>query len=117
MRWRRGLFRVWVVASVCWIALVSALTYSALHNPALVAARQKARESACAAAREADRSLGNPYDCFSYPAGSKPPPEPPEPMWPVIAPYAALGLGVPAGVLVLGSMAIWAAAGFRREGR
>lgn len=30
MKWRRGLFRLWIVLSVCWVVAISALTWSTL---------------------------------------------------------------------------------------
>jgi hypothetical protein len=61
VNWRRGAFRVWLVASVLWVAVASWMTYERSIAPrGLAAAQQK-----CFDARKADRVLGNPFDCFT----------------------------------------------------
>src|ERR1700730_12207871 len=45
MNWKSGLFRVWLVASACWIALVAWVAYVIIVNPYLA-------ENAATAARQ-----------------------------------------------------------------
>jgi hypothetical protein len=57
MGWRLGLFRLWIVLSVCWIAFVGFLAYRNWWIPRRVAIQ-------CADTRKANPALGNPADCF-----------------------------------------------------
>jgi hypothetical protein len=54
MNWRRGLLRLWIATSVCWIALVAWHGYNAVIVPRQIAAQQ----TVCANARTANPKLG-----------------------------------------------------------
>jgi len=41
MNWRRGLFRLWIVASALWIALVTWVEYDGVVRPYQEAAQQQ----------------------------------------------------------------------------
>jgi hypothetical protein len=57
---KRGLLRLWIVISICWVAAVVIKFYEREIIPRQVAAQQ----AACAEARRANPKLGNPFDCF-----------------------------------------------------
>jgi hypothetical protein len=68
MNWKSGLFRFWLVASACWIAIVAWVAYVDIVVPRLqYSACMMARQDACVSARTAHRELGNPFDCFDKP--------------------------------------------------
>jgi hypothetical protein len=61
MNWRRGTFRLVVVASICWGGVVAWISYQELvARPAIVAAAT----DACFSQRTADPLLGNPFGCI-----------------------------------------------------
>lgn len=57
MRWGRNLFRLWILFSVCWIALVGVHAYRHWWIPRQIAVH-------CADTRKASPSLGDPSECF-----------------------------------------------------
>ena len=61
MNWRRGLLRLWLIASVFWIIGVSWFGYANVIMPR----NKAASENACFEARRLDAALGNPFDCFA----------------------------------------------------
>ena len=62
MNWRAGMFRIWIVASLIWIAIVSFAAYRAIQVPRHIAAQ----EQRCFDERQADATLGNPFECFAH---------------------------------------------------
>ena len=60
MNWKLGFFRIWIVASICWVSFVGWLFY----NATVVSRRITATQQACVDDRRADPSLGNVFDCF-----------------------------------------------------
>ena len=57
MNWKLGFFRLWIVASACWAAVVGWLFYVAVVAPRSLAAIQ----DACVEARRAEPALGSPF--------------------------------------------------------
>jgi len=98
MNWRRGTFRLLIVASICWGGVVGWTSYQELLvRPAIV----KAATDKCFDQRKTDPSLVNPFDCID-------PDLAPAKYWPMlellIMPIAAAFIGWFAMV--------WAFAGF-----
>lgn len=107
MNWKLGFFRIWIVASICWVSFVGWLFY----NATVVSRRITATQQACVDDRRADPSLGNVFDCFDKGIrfddlttfGS------------VVTKYLALAVGPMFGALVLWFVAAWIVAGFNRH--
>lgn len=104
MNWRIGLFRLWIVASLAWAALVGWMAYDRWT----VAAQQ----GACYTAREANPSLGSPLGCFTSAAT----------MFDDLVPwdsylryYLLLALLPVIGFLIVGLALRWIGAGFQRS--
>jgi hypothetical protein len=119
MNWRRGLLRLWLVTSLGWIVLVGHLAHTGWWLPRQTAFDQ----TACADARHANPSLGNPFDCFDPPSPSAPSGtlqfvriDSPPPMSALVK-YAALALLPILAALALGAIIAWIIAGFRRTAR
>lgn len=107
MNIRRGLFRLWLLASVAWVGLVWAF-YQGLTLRSVAAS-----EKACADARIANPALGNPFDCFASGGRNF---DDLNFLSPIPLRYLALGLGAPVAILLIGVVLIWALRGFRRDG-
>jgi hypothetical protein len=105
MKWQRGLFRLWLVLSVCWIVAVGAFTWATLP----------ADEEVAGWARDDSKALP------PLPPGSKPQFDPSLPYVIVrsaerverIKSAAVLALAPPSIILVLGAAFSWAIQGFR----
>jgi hypothetical protein len=139
MNWKAGLFRIWLVASACWIAFVAWITYLDVVVPRLqTSACRETRQALCTASRKAHPDLGNYFDCFDEP----PPPQNlfedliPHHGWfgdllpscklfddipldrtlllPEIVKQVAVAAAPPLAVMLLWWIGIWIAAGFRR---
>ena len=111
MNWKRGLFRLWIIASVFWVGAVGWYTYETVVVP-----RQKAAWQA---------------ECVnSWRATSPPPPQdasPPSycgtvllfddlvPVAPQVETWAALSASFPAGTFLVWFAGTWIAAGFKRH--
>ena len=105
MNWRRGLFRLWLIVSVCWVILVIATAYTKWWPDW----RQHADVMACAEQRKADRSLGNVFDCFD----GEPRQLPNSPREALVR-YGLLALVPVSTAFVMGLAGLWVVAGFRR---
>ena len=107
MNWKRGFFRIWIVASVGWAGFVGWLFY----NATVVSQRQAAIQSACVEDRRADPSLGNVFDCFEKGIriddlttfGS------------ILTKHLALAVGPMIAALVVWFVAAWILAGFQNQ--
>jgi len=100
MNWKRGLFRLWLLAATLWVVLPVWLFYETLERRNLAAKGL----DACFAARKANPSVGNPFNCFDDLV----------PIGPQIAQYVAMALGPPITVFLLGYSLLWVLKGFRR---
>jgi hypothetical protein len=104
MNWRRGLLRLWLVASLCWAAFIG---WSAYQESMALSAQH-----ACWESKKDNPGAGNPFDCFDARIGLF------EDLVPVetrIARYAVL-LIIPILIpLVLGFAVAWVLAGFARD--
>jgi hypothetical protein len=103
MSWRRGLLRLWLLVSALWVGVVAWIAYYSAVVPRQTAAT-------CFAAREADRNLGNPFDCFDLAS-------PFADLIPVssdIIKYGTWAFAPVVATLVLGLSIAWVLAGFRR---
>jgi hypothetical protein len=60
MNWKRGLFRLWLLLSICWVGLRGWDFYEGVLVPRWSAA--SAQE--CFEARKDNPALGNPFGCF-----------------------------------------------------
>ena len=99
MNWRRGTFRLVVIASVLWAAGVGWISYRELVvRPAAV----ESLTEACFKQRTVNPSLGNPFGCFD-------PYEEPTRLWPFVRLLILPILAAFVARLVM----IWAFDGFR----
>jgi hypothetical protein len=105
LRWRLGLFRLWLAASVLWVGLATWTTYERVIDPP----NRADLEEACFNARQADPALGNPWSCLidgHHPALAS--------FSSYAWDYAALAFLPVLFVLAAGVVGVWVAAGFRR---
>jgi hypothetical protein len=111
MNWRGGMFRIWIVASLIWISFVSFLAYKAIAVPRHIAAQ----EQRCFDERQADPSLGNPFDCFKHGEFMF------ADVLPIergrILPFIGIAAGPVCAAFALWFVVEWIAAGFRRPPR
>jgi hypothetical protein len=140
MNWKSGLFRVWLVISVCWMIFAALVTYFDVVVPNLQQTACSAKT--CADMRLAHPELGNYFDCFDPPLrknvfddivrpwdgpvygwfGDRLPacewfdaaPFVPGYQWQQIARHIAFAVVPPLVVMVFGLTGIWIIAGFRR---
>ena len=105
MNIRRGLFRGWLVLSVCWIAIIGVVAYIDVFAGRETAASQ----NACADQRSEIPELGNPFECFKKPVLDE------ATVGPAVAKYLALAVIPPAVVLGFGLVATWVFRGFRER--
>lgn len=101
---RRGLFGMWLVVTICWVAVVAAAAYRTVLEPRETAASQQA----CADERSQIPELGNPFDCFKNPPGEI------LPIGPSVAKYLSIAMVPPALIFGLGYVVIWVLCSFRR---
>jgi len=108
MNWRRGLWRLWLVFSLCWIVAVGV---AAWREEAWIGTRI----SACAEAKGAQGA--NPFSCFDRDelARLKSAPVGLADVAAVIKDYAAFAFLPPLIALVLGLLGVWVASGFARK--
>jgi hypothetical protein len=109
MNWKLGFFRLWIVASVAWAAVVGGLFYIAVVAPRSLAAIQ----DACVEARRAEPALGSPFDCFAKGMNF----DYVIPLGPIVAKYLALAIGPMIAAFLLWFVAAWIAAGFFQRRR
>jgi len=141
MNWKSALFRVWLVASACWIVFVAWDTYGGVVVPHLQRSSCMERQGECFSYRKANPEQGNPFDCYDAdnPQGNLFAHLPPDYGWfgdrldrpsckanafDDLFPSPNLGLEIirhmvvaaapPLGAMVLWWIGIWIAAGFRR---
>ena len=103
MNWRRGLFRLWIAASILWVGAVGWSVYDRVE-------RARA-ESSCATQRIANPALGNTSDCFSGDLTF----DHLIPLSGLLSEYALIALGPVVGALVLGMAGIWVVTGFKKS--
>jgi|ERR1051325_12093324 hypothetical protein len=106
MNWRRGLLRLWILASVCWLITIGWFAYQDWWLPRQAAFDQQA----CIDLRTATRA-GNPFDCFDK--GVKF--DDLIPIWRIVSYYLLLALGPAIAVFVFGVAVIWVLTGFTRD--
>jgi hypothetical protein len=108
MNWKPGFFRIWIVASVCWVAFVGFAFYSEILVPRQLALTQVG----CIQAHRANPALGKVSDCLyngrllfddRIPFRS------------VLPKYLAMAFGPIFAVLLLGFSFAWIVAGFKRR--
>jgi hypothetical protein len=109
MNWRRGLIRLWIVSSLCWIGFVGWTAYAQESERAA----QEFADNVCMEWKR--REGANPFDCFDTPSG----PFHTLPVRPVfgkawVKHYASIAFLPPLGVLIAGVLVLWIAAGFRK---
>jgi hypothetical protein len=109
MNWRGGMFRIWIVASLVWIGLVSFVAYQKIIVPRLDAAEAQR----CAQQRSANHL--NPFDCFDPDSGAKALATP-APLADGFV-YAALAIGPICGVFICWFIGEWISVGFMRSRR
>src|SRR5262245_39046965 len=108
MNWRRGLLRLWLVLSLCWIVGVGALAWE--RGPVA------SRDRALAACFEAKKAQGvNVFDCLNEVTARNDPLTSAD-IPSVIREYAAYVLLPPLIAFVLGLLGAWVVAGFARKG-
>lgn len=114
MRWRRGLFRVWVLVSSIWIIGVAGAAIADWRDhPAPACATKATGGPWCSY-----RSSTDPYAGIATPVIPQPPPG-----YTLVGPGAAftpwpylwLALGVPTATLAMGVAIFWVLAGFHSE--
>jgi hypothetical protein len=105
MNWRAGMFRIWIVASLIWAALVSFVAFQKVVSPRLDAIEM----NRCAEQRKA--SGLDPFDCFDPDEGAKSLAVP-APMIDLFI-YAALAAGPIGATFMLWFVGEWIAVGFR----
>jgi hypothetical protein len=108
MNWRRGLLRLWLALSLCWIAGVGVFAWE--HN-----AWMKSRTAACF---EAKRAQGvNPWDCFDRDEQVRLSIEPVglADIAAAAKEYTVVALLPPLVTLVLGLLGAWVISGFARK--
>src|SRR5262249_52725058 len=108
MNWKLGFFRIWIVASICWLAFVGFAFYSYEISPRQLAATQ----AACAEARQANPALGNVFDCFEK---GGPLFADLIPLKGVLPTWLVLAFVPLFAVLLLGFAIAWISAGFKRR--
>jgi hypothetical protein len=107
LNWKAGLFRLWLIASVCWIAYASWSTYESVVIPREAAT---ARYDDCVAA-EKDKPNGSSWNCVDgvlEPGAA----EPSEAL--SYLRHAGFIFGPPALALGLWYATLWVSAGFRQ---
>ncbi len=105
---RRGLFRLWLIASAIWIAAVAWVTYVIAISPRLIAVA----ETKCFEASKRATDGRNPFDCF-HGTGMKF--DDLTPLWTELAPFIAAALAPVFFLLLMGLAGFWVAAGFRHR--
>jgi hypothetical protein len=107
MNFHRGLFRLWIVVSIFWVAIISGIAYFTFLAPRETAASQQA----CADARIADPKLGNPYACFDGPVSF----DDLIPIGPAVTKYVSMAVLPPVALLGFGLIVMWVGRGFRAK--
>jgi hypothetical protein len=98
MNWKRGLFRLWLVLSLCWIAPMVALVWGDLGSHEITPDYTKWSAETLAKAER-----GETLSVSDYP-----------PDWPGRLATGGIIIGPPIAALLLGSALLWAGRGFRR---
>ena len=98
MNWRRGLFRLWLVLSLCWIVLVGVHNWNDLSSREMTSDLTKWSNEALEKA-----SRGEALSVSDYP-----------PDWPRRLAAGGYIIGPPFAALLLGYVLIWVGRGFRR---
>jgi len=107
MNWKLGFFRLWIVSSACWAAVVGWLFYVAVVAPRSLAAVQ----DACVELHRADPSLGSPFDCFAKGMNF----DYVIPLGPIVAKYLALAAVPMLAAVLFWFVGAWIVAGFYRR--
>jgi hypothetical protein len=107
MNWKLGFFRLWIVVSACWAAVVAWLFYAAVVAPRSLAAVQ----DACVEARRAEPALGSPFDCFAKGMNF----DYVLPLGPIVAKYLALAAGPMLAAFLFWFVGAWIVDGFYRR--
>ena len=107
MNWKLGFFRLWIVASAGWAAVVGWLFYVAVVAPRSLAAIQ----DACVEARRAEPALGSPFDCFAKGMNF----DYVLPLGPIVAKYLALAVVPMLAAFLLWFVGAWIMAGFHHR--
>lgn len=116
MKWRRGLFRVWVLLSVCWVLTIGALIWLMLPPPATM----WVLHPSCGDTMKPSEPFV--WDCLDAPADRNTPGAKEVPdysrnrermTW--IKQGAGIAIVPPLVVLTLGVAGAWAARGFQEK--
>lgn len=121
MNWKRGAFRLWIAASVCWIVLVGVYAWPRVSRDVVVqytpSAKDKAKYQACIAAER--KRGGHDYMCaidVTIPnSGINTRPARFSEMAASAIPYLLAIIAGPLGALAVWFSSAWIVAGFRRS--
>jgi hypothetical protein len=109
MNWRRGLLRLWIAGSLCWVSLVGWTALVSEHDRAL----RNAADERCMARKKQEGS--NPFDCFDKPSNLFD--NLPKSIEWLIKHYALWAFSPPLALLTVGLTGAWIFAGFARDRR
>jgi hypothetical protein len=120
MNWKRGLFRVWIAASVCWALVVGVRAAMSIPSGMVVKSEVAgtAQYYACVNTEKSKGKEGNPYECEM--GGGAPhevtstTPYSPYGLAKVAAPWLLEMIMGPLAVLALWFATFWIVAGFRQ---
>jgi hypothetical protein len=108
MNWRRGLFRLWLAASVLWVFFQG----WGLYEDEFVPRQSAASVAKCLQDRKENPTLGNPFDCFDNARGN--PFADLIPLGPAMVRKTILIVAPPIALFLLGYSLLWIGRGFRR---
>lgn len=109
MNWQRGMIRVWLCGSICWVLGVAWFGYMDLWVHRQGAIKQQAEQKVCADERTKNPSLGNPFECFTEVRFDDL-----VPLTPSLLRYIALAGGPVIAILIFGGAVFWVVSGFKR---
>ena len=105
LNWRRGLLRLWIVASICW---VSSIAWIAWDDDRTLTIKEGLTKSCI---EDTKAQGGNPFDCFDSPEAILED----RPRTQRLIRWSTIALLPPTGALLVMLAALWVAAGFARD--